>query len=88
MTHMSAQDKIIPRLRRKLKERDQRIAGLERRIAQLETALANKDFEVRRLPIEVTRAVQEALCNVRLIPALGIGKTNKIIEVKVTDAPG
>jgi hypothetical protein len=56
----------IGRLQRKLAQRDRRIAGMQRRIADLEHSLATKDMEVKRLPIDVTRAVQEALCNVRM----------------------
>jgi hypothetical protein len=41
--------------------------------------------EIKRLPRDVTRAVQEALCNVRMIPVLGIRSNDKIIEVR--DAP-
>ena len=76
----------VRRLRAKLAKRDARIAGLERRIAALEHALAVKDVEVKRLPRDVTRAVQEALCNVRMIPVLGIGKGARILEVKSSDA--
>jgi hypothetical protein len=75
------------RLQRKLQKRDQKIAGLQRRIADLEHALAVKDVEVKRLPRDVTRAVQEALCNVRLIPVHGIlGKEAQIVEVKASKA--
>ncbi len=76
----------VRRLRRKLEKRDEKIAGLKRCIADLEHALAVKDVEVKRLPRDVTRAVQEALCNVRMIPVLGIGKDARILEVKSSDA--
>ena len=72
----------IGRLRRKLAKRDEKIAGMKRRIADLEHALAVKDIEVKRLPRDVTRAVQEALCNVRMIPVLGVGTDARIVEVK------
>lgn len=75
-------DRQIERLRRKLEKRDEKIAGFKRRIADLEHALAVKDVEVKRLPRDVTRAVQEALCNVRMIPVLGIGNDARILEVK------
>lgn len=79
-------ERHVRRLRRKLEKRDEKIAGLKRRIADLEHALAVKDVEVKRLPRDVTRAVQEALCNVRMIPVLGIGKDARILEVKSSDA--
>jgi hypothetical protein len=74
------------RLLKRISQRDRRIAGMQRRIVELEHALAVKDVEVKRLPRDVTRAVQEALCNVRMIPVLGIRSNDKIIEVR--DARG
>jgi hypothetical protein len=79
-------DGAVRRLRRKLEKRDEKISGLKRRIADLEHALAVKDVEAKRLPREVTRAVQEALCNVRLIPLVGLGQSARILEVK--SSPG
>lgn len=79
-------DVTVARLRRKLLQRDSRIAGLMRRVADLESALALKDFETKRIPRDVVRAVQEALCNVRMIPVLGIGKDARIMEVKMSSA--
>ena len=78
-------DRRVRRLLRRLEQRDRRISGMARRIAELEHALAVKDVEIKRLPRDVTRAVQEALCNVRMIPVLGIRSNDKIIEVR--DAP-
>ena len=80
-------DLEVSRLRRKLAKRDEKIAGMKRRIQELEHALAVKDVEAKRLPRDVTRAVQEALCNVRMIPVMGIGKSARILEVKSSDAP-
>lgn len=76
----------VTRLLRKLEKRDERIAGLMRRVALLESALATKDLESKRLPREITRAVQEALCNVRMIPVFGVGREAKIVEVKSSNA--
>lgn len=73
------------RLKRKLAQRDRRIKALEERISELQSALVTKDIEIKRLPRDVTRAVQEALCNVRMIPILGIGGDKKIVEIKVTE---
>lgn len=76
----------ITRLRRKIKKRDARIAGLQRHISILESALATKDLEANRLPRDIVRAVQEALCNVRMIPVLGVGSKAKIVEIQSRDA--
>lgn len=72
----------ITRLKRQLARREKRIQGLERKIALLESALAHHAVNVQRLPIQVERAVQNALCNVRMIPMLGIGRDAKILEVR------
>jgi predicted RNase H-like nuclease (RuvC/YqgF family) len=73
------------RLKRKLEQRDRRIKALQERISELQYMLVTKDMEIKRLPRDVTRAVQEALCNVRMIPILGIGGDKKIVEIKVTE---
>jgi len=73
----------VMRLLRKIDSRDRKIAGLRRRVEQLETAIANHEINVRRMPI---RAVQEALCNVRMIPVLGVGSSARIVEIKASDA--
>jgi hypothetical protein len=78
-------DTRIGRLQRKLDQRNRRIAGMQRYIADLEHQLATKDLQVRRLPVEVTRAVQEALCNVRMIPVLGVGGSTRIVETRAID---
>ena len=75
----------IGRLQRKLAQRDRRIAGLQRYIADLEHQLSMKDLEVKRLPRDVTRAVQEALCNVRMIPVHGISGGTRIVETRAID---
>ncbi len=73
------------RLKRKLEQRDRRIKALQERISELQYMLVTEDMEIKRLPRDVTRAVQEALCNVRMIPILGIGGDKKIVEIKVTE---
>lgn len=75
------------RLRRKLKERDQKIAGMKRRISALEHALATRTMDLESLSRNVERAVVRALCNVRMIPALGVGQSAKILEVRAIDPP-
>lgn len=76
----------IKSLRRKLAKRERRIAGMERRIHQLERALAMHVMRIDRLPKTVATAVQEALCNVRLIPVSGVGRTDKIVSVRTETA--
>ena len=76
----------VMRLRRKLERRDLKIAGLKKRVADLEMMLATREIAARRLPIEVARAVQDALCNIRMIPVHGVGKGDRIVEVKASDA--
>lgn len=78
-------DRTVRRLRAKLEQRDRRIAGLTRRIAALEAALASKALSVTHMRWDVAHAVQDALCNVRMIPVHGVGKNAKIVEVKATD---
>lgn len=80
-------DRTVRRLRAKLEQRDRRIVGLTRRIAALEAALASKALSATHMRWEVTRAVQDALCNVRMIPVYGVGKMEKIVEVKATTLP-
>lgn len=77
-------DKTIARLRRKLEQRDRRIAGLERKLEMVQRSLATQSTLMQRLPIDVEKAVQRALCNVRMIPVLGIGGSDKIVEVRAT----
>ena len=79
-------DRLVRRLLRKLEKRDLRIAGLQRRVAMLESALATKDMDAKKIPLDVTRAVQHALSNVRLIPIIGAAKNGRIVEIKTSDA--
>ena len=74
---MADESTAANRLRRKLKQRDQRIAGLNRRIEQLEQALASRVLDAKQMPREITKAVQDALCNVRMIPVFG-GRVSRI----------
>lgn len=76
----------VMRLRRKLERRDRKIAGLKKRVADLEMLLATREIAARRLPLDVARAVQDALCNIRMIPVHGVGKGDRIVEVKASDA--
>lgn len=84
--NMDEETQKIKRLKRKLEKRDRRIAALEHRIMLLENQIATKDLQAKRLPLDVTRAVQEALCNVRMIPVLGVGKNARILDVNFSEA--
>lgn len=80
--------KIVKRLRRKLQKRDRRISALEQRIMLLENQIATKDLQAKRLPLDITRAVQQALCNVRMIPVFGVGNNAKILDVSFSNPAG
>jgi hypothetical protein len=72
----------VKSLRRKLAKRERRIAGMQRRINELEITLSLHVTRMERLPERVTKAVQDALCNVRLIPVSGVGRMDKIVEIR------
>lgn len=74
------------RLIRRLERRDKRIAGLERKIQQLENALAWRTIDLESLSRNVRREVQDALCNVRMIPVFGGTRDRVIAEVKTSPA--
>lgn len=69
------------RLRKKIKQRDEKIAGLTKRITELEHMLAR----AHHFPRDLERVVQRALSNVRLIPVLGIGTDPKILDVRYSN---
>ncbi len=75
-------DLLVARLRRKIVKRDARLAGAERRIKELEHQLAVAICKQDKLPREITRAVQEALCNVRMIPVLEFKSTKLTIKTE------
>lgn len=81
---MTDAEKTIARLKAKLARRDRKIAGLQRGIAERNHALVTKLLTLDTLPLKIERAVQHALCNVRLIPVLGIGGSDKIVEVRAS----
>lgn len=74
----------IQRLVRRLERRDRRIAGLERKIRQLEEALSWRTIDLESLSRNVRREVQDALCNVRMIPVFGGTRDRVIVEVKTS----
>ena len=77
----------LKRLREKLAARDRQIAAMKKHIAALESELAHRQLQKDQLPIDVQRAVQRALCNVRMIPVLGLHSDERILEVRVGEKP-
>lgn len=77
----------IARLKRKLDKRDQKIAGLRRELATISREMAIQATRISGIPVDVKRAVQDALCNVRMIPVRGmISSDEKIVEVRTVSA--
>ncbi len=74
------------RLVRRLEQRDRKIAGLERKIKRLEEALTWRTIDIESLSRNVRREVQDALCNVRMIPVFGGTRDRVITEVRNTPA--
>jgi multidrug resistance efflux pump len=58
----------LERANRRIQRRDRKIAGLQREIKRLENALAWRSMDLESLSRNVRREVQDALCNVRMIP--------------------
>jgi multidrug resistance efflux pump len=58
----------LERANRRIQRRDRKIAGLQRKIQRLENALAWRTIDLESLSRNVRREVQDALCNVRMIP--------------------
>lgn len=67
---------------RRLARRDKRIAGLERKIQRLERALALRTLDLESLSRNIRAEVQNALCNVRMIPVGGPHRNRVITEVR------
>ena len=77
----------VKRLQRKLDARNQKIAGLQRRIAKLESNLALRSGDAVVVEWrQLEHAMQNVLCNVRMIPVLGMSKLGRILEVKATES--
>ena len=68
----------MKRLQRKLRKKEIKIAAMERYITKLESEVAKRAID---LPKSIEEAVQRGLCNVRMIPVLGLGES-KIVEVR------
>lgn len=82
----SREEIIIGRLQRKLEQRDRKIAGLEQKVQQLSEALAWRTIDLECLSRNVRQEVQDALCNVRLIPVHGLAGAQQIVEVTTSSA--
>ena len=82
--HTNRQDIIVNRLKRRIARRDEKIAGLESKIKKLEEALAWRTLDLETLSRNLQHEVQQALCNVRMIPVFGGRRDRVIAEVKTT----
>lgn len=67
---------------KRLARRDRKIAGLKRKVERLEHALAWRTVDLESLTHNLRREVQDALCNVRMIPVGGPSNANRIVEVR------
>lgn len=76
-------EKIIGRLRRKLEDRNNKIAGLRNRIRELENQLAYRPLGDERFLEDLRRSIQYSLTNMRMIPVLGLSDSS-IVEVTST----
>jgi uncharacterized protein YlxW (UPF0749 family) len=72
------------RLQRKLEKQKRKNAALEKRVRQLESKVADTTINLTR---SIEKSFEHVLCNVRMVPVLGIGASSKIVEFNVTDAP-
>lgn len=80
------EDRTIKQLERKLRKREKHIEGMRREIERLQRSLAMHALRVQSIPSDVERAVQNALCNVRMIPVRGAMGSDRIVEVKASKA--
>lgn len=74
----------VKQLTRRLKRRDRKIAGMERKIRRLEEALSWRTIDLESLSRNIRREVQDALCNVRMIPVFGGKRDAVIAEVRTS----
>jgi multidrug resistance efflux pump len=72
----------LERANRRIQRRDRKIAGLERKIERLENALAWRSIDLESLSRNIRRVVQDALCNVRMIPIHAGTRERAIAEVR------
>jgi hypothetical protein len=76
------------RMQKKIDKRDRKIAALEKEIRELKSALCVHSLMIKKIPVDVTKAVQSALCNVRMIPIIGVGGSDRIIDIQVNRKTG
>jgi len=73
-------DITILRLKRRIEKKNKTILGLQRKVQQLESELANRTLDLGSLSRNIRREVQDALCNVRLIP---VNSGLKTVNIKL-----
>lgn len=71
------------RLLHKIEEKNRKIKGLVSRMQRLENALATRTMDLESLSRNIGREVQDALCNVRMIPVRGIPKMDRIMDIRL-----
>jgi hypothetical protein len=71
------------RLLRRIERRDKKIKGMEDRIRMLERALVGRTLDLENLSRNIGREVQNALCNVRMIPVNGLPRMDRIVDVRI-----
>lgn len=79
---LSLEEITHQRLIRRIEKRDKRIEGLERKVKKLEEALAWRTLDLESLTDNLHQTVQDALCNVRMIPVGALTQNNRIVEVR------
>lgn len=75
-------DITILRLKRRIEKKNKTILGQQRKIQELESALATRTLDLGNLSRNIRKEVQDALCNVRLIP---INSSLKTVNIKINE---
>lgn len=70
------------RLLRRIEKKNKKIEGLDRRVKMLERELANRTLDLGSLSRNIRREVQDALCNVRMIPVYGGMRDKLIVDIR------
>ena len=78
----SREEVKLRRLQRRLDIRDRKIEGLKRKVARLERALAWRTVDLETLTRNLGETVQQALCNVRMIPVGGLTRNGRILGIQ------
>jgi len=77
--------KLIGRMQKKIDSRNRKIEGMARKIDTLEATLAWRNIDLESISRNLKQEVENALCNVRMIPVGGMSKTSKILEIRTVD---